>query len=181
MKTNYTANGSLQFSTLSRSEIEEIVSSSMEVLEGVGMMLMSDQVIEMLKKAGAWVDSQGRCHIPGYLVKKALATVPSRVVLAGRDGSRKLVMEKDRILFRHGSDTPFMYDAYTGERRAWGLRRRLQLGPHRRCPAQHRLLHVPRPGAGCPTQDLRPGAVPGHDHRHQQADGRHCRRRPGPG
>jgi trimethylamine---corrinoid protein Co-methyltransferase len=28
-------------------------------------------------------------------------------------------MEKDRIYFGTGSDTPFMYDAYTGERRGW--------------------------------------------------------------
>lgn len=119
MKTNYRANASLQFSTLSISEMEDIVSSSLEVLEGIGMLLYSDEAVDLLKKAGAWVDGQGRVHIPSYLVKRALSTAASRIVLAGRDGSRKVVLEKDRIYFGTGSDTPFMHDPYTGERRNW--------------------------------------------------------------
>ncbi len=119
MKANSQVNASLQFSTLSVSQIEDILSSSYEVLEGIGMLLMSDEVVEMLKKAGAWVDSQGRTHIPSFLVKRALGTAASRVVLSGRDGSRKVVLEKDRIYYGTGSDTPFMYDPYTGERRGW--------------------------------------------------------------
>jgi trimethylamine--corrinoid protein Co-methyltransferase len=119
MKVNYRANGSMQFSTLSTSEIEDILSTSLEILEGIGMMLMSDEVVDMLKKAGAWVDSKGRTHIPAFLVKRALTTAASRIVLSGRDGSRKVVLEKDRIYYGTGSDTPFMYDPYTGERRGW--------------------------------------------------------------
>jgi len=119
MRTNMRTNASLQFSTLSPDQIEEIFNSSLEVLEGVGMMIMSDEVVDMLKKAGATVDANGRVHIPGYLVKRALGLAPSRIVLSGRDGSRKVVLQKDHIYYGTGSDTPFMVDPRTGERRSW--------------------------------------------------------------
>ena len=119
MRTNMRVNASLQFSTLSTDQMEEIFNSSLEVLEGIGMKVMSDEAVDLLKTAGAMVDADGRVHIPGYLVKRALGTAASRIVLSGRDGSRKVVLQKDHIYYGTGSDTPFMIDPYTGERRSW--------------------------------------------------------------
>jgi trimethylamine--corrinoid protein Co-methyltransferase len=56
-------------------------------------------------------------RIPSFLVKKSLQTAPGRIVLAGRDGTRDVVLEKDRIYFGTGSDCPFFLDPYTGKRR----------------------------------------------------------------
>lgn len=117
MRTNYRVNATVQYSTLSPDQIEEIFSASLEVLERVGMRIHSDEAVDMLEAAGATVDGQGLVHIPGYLVKHALNLAPSRVVLAGRDGSRKVVLEKDRIYYGTGSDTPFFIDPRTDERR----------------------------------------------------------------
>jgi trimethylamine--corrinoid protein Co-methyltransferase len=56
-------------------------------------------------------------RIPSFLVKKSLQTAPGRIALAGRDGTRDVVLEKDRIYFGTGSDCPFFLDPYTGKRR----------------------------------------------------------------
>ncbi len=117
MRTNYRVNATVQFSTLSPDQCEEIFSASLEILERVGMRIHSEEAVDMLEAAGATVDGQGLVHIPGYLVKHALNLAPSRVVLAGRDGSRKVVLEKDRIYYGTGSDTPFFIDPRTDERR----------------------------------------------------------------
>ena len=117
MRTNMRTNASLQFGVLSTDQMEEILSAAVEVLERVGMRIHSDAGVALLTEAGATLDGDGLVHVPGALVKQALGLAPGRIVLAGRDGARRVVLEKDRIYFGTGSDTPFTIDPATGERR----------------------------------------------------------------
>ncbi len=117
MRVNYQENVTPQFRVLSDDQIEEVLSASMEILERTGVRIEDEEGAELLVKNGA-LSSGGRViKIPSHMVKSALSSAPGRIVLAGRDGRRVMVLEKDRIYFGTGSDLPFCIDPHTGERR----------------------------------------------------------------
>lgn len=117
MRVNYRENGTPRFQILSEDQIEEIVSGSLEVLEQVGVRIHNEEATRLLKEGGAHVTHDRLVKIPSFLVKKSLQAAPSRIVLAGRDGTRNVALEKDRIYFGTGSDCPFFLDPFTGKRR----------------------------------------------------------------
>lgn len=56
-----------------------------------------------------------RVRIPSYLIKKALSTAPSRIVLCDRDGNRRLFLEENKSYFGPGPTCPTFTDPYTGK------------------------------------------------------------------
>ncbi len=117
MRVNYKESGTLQFRVLSDDQIEEILSASMEILERIGVKVEDEEGMRLLVDGGASSVDGKVVKIPSFMVKSALATAPGRIVLAGRNGRRELVLEKDRIYFGTGSDLPFFMDPETGKRR----------------------------------------------------------------
>ena len=53
------------------------------------------------------------------MVKESLNTVPNRIVVAGRDRSRRIHLEKNKFHFGTGSDCPSMVDPYTDQVRKY--------------------------------------------------------------
>ncbi|ATW24331.1 trimethylamine methyltransferase family protein [Candidatus Formimonas warabiya] len=116
-RSNYKANASTLFSILSPGQCGEIYLAAQEVLERTGVTYYDDEALEILKKAGCFVDGN-RVRIPSYLVDRALASVPHRVTLCNsRTGSRDVLLEGNNAYFGTGSDTPFYIDPFTGERK----------------------------------------------------------------
>jgi len=105
--------GTTQFRVLSKHQVEEIVSSAMEILERVGVQVNDEAPVKMLEERGARIEGKTLVRIPSSLVQAALQSAPSRIVLANRDGERNLVLEKNRIYFGTGSDCPNVIDPYT--------------------------------------------------------------------
>jgi trimethylamine--corrinoid protein Co-methyltransferase len=117
MRVNYHQNVTPFYRVLSEGQIEEIESSCLEILERVGIKVDNEEARQLLRREGVHPDGNGIVKIPSRLVRKALQAAPMRIVLAGRDGRRDLVLENNRIYFGTGSDCPFFTDPYTGERR----------------------------------------------------------------
>ncbi len=111
-KIQYTAG--LNF--LTEDQLEEIHLATLDVLGRVGVNVHEEESINLLKKAGAAVEGE-RVRIPAGLVKKALLTASPRVSITTRDGIRAMELEKNRIYFGTGSDTPNTIDIETGKRR----------------------------------------------------------------
>lgn len=103
-------------SLLTQDQCEEIHLAVLEVLDRVGVNVFEDEALSLLQQAGARVDGS-RVHIPSWLVKKALSTVPCRVAISNRKSQRAMLLEKGRSYFGTGSDTQFTYDVEYGERR----------------------------------------------------------------
>lgn len=101
---------------LSESQKEEIHSATLELLRRTGVDVLVPEVRELLKKAGCWMDGK-RVYIPPHLIEWAIRTAPSRVVLCDRQGNPALELEGRKGYYGTGSDTPFVIDAYNGERR----------------------------------------------------------------
>jgi trimethylamine--corrinoid protein Co-methyltransferase len=127
MRVNYQMNATPQFRVLSDDQIEEVFYAALDVLERVGTRVYEEEALSLLRDAGCRItDGDGSAestgslaYIPSWLVKQALSTVPERVVLAGRDRSKRIYLEKDKIHFGTGSDCPSMVDPHTDEVRRY--------------------------------------------------------------
>ena len=105
------------FEMLSSDQLAKVYEASLELLERVGGDFYDDESINLLADAGAHVQDNRRVRIPSHLVERALRSAPQRVVISNRNGKRTLFLEGRNIYFGTGSDTPFVLDPHTGQRR----------------------------------------------------------------
>ena len=122
MRANYRVNVTPQFRVLSDDQIEEIFYAALDVLGRVGTRVHSEEGLALLRDAGCLVDADAGVRIPSWLIQEALNTVPERVVVAGRDRSKRIYLEKDKCYFGTGSDCPSLVDPYTDQVRKYTYR-----------------------------------------------------------
>ncbi|MEA3352136.1 MAG: trimethylamine methyltransferase family protein [Chloroflexota bacterium] len=116
INSNFTAQVSPGIHLLSDEQKGKIHSATLEVLRRTGVDVLVPEVRELLKEAGCWLDG-ARVRIPPDLIDWAIRVAPSRVVLCDRDGNPAMELEGRKGYYGTGSDTPFVIDAYTGQRR----------------------------------------------------------------
>ena len=103
---------------LSKGEIEAIHGASLEVLEDVGIKVMSEQALTILEEAGAKVDyGKNYASIPKNLVEEALKVAPKTITYGARNPKYDFVLNKKQPHFCADGDPPFILDWETGERR----------------------------------------------------------------
>lgn len=102
---------------ITNDEIERIHTSSLEILEQVGIQVKSDQIIKFFRDGGAEFDPKDqRVRIPEYLINEALEKAPSQITLCGRSSEYDISLEKNRIYFgMGGTPTPFIRDVESGQ------------------------------------------------------------------
>ncbi|MCR6692473.1 MAG: trimethylamine methyltransferase family protein [archaeon YNP-LCB-003-016] len=104
---------------LSHYELYEVHMATMEVLEKVGVKVLEQNALKLLKDAGAIINERkGVAHIPEYLVNESLKKAPSHVTLYGRGKRYKLNIGGYRVHFSMEGTSLFVLDLETGERRA---------------------------------------------------------------
>ena len=118
MKVNYQTNQTTLFNVLSLGQIEDIVSTSYNILERAGVEVNDDEILGLLRDAGCIVRGK-KAFIPSCLVDECVALAPKKISMSSRNGELVMVLEKDRIFFGTGSDAVFIRDSITGERRKW--------------------------------------------------------------
>ena len=120
MRTNYQVNSGVRFSMLSQDQLGEMFLGVLHTLEYTGVKVENEQAREILKKAGAWVDSL-RVRVPSYLVKQSLASAPRSFTLFARDGNPKhnIRIGPGRAYFGAGATCPNFVDVETLERRSY--------------------------------------------------------------
>jgi len=101
---------------LSESQKDTIHSATLELLRRTGVDVLVPEIRDLLKKAGCWMEGE-RVYIPSHLIEWAIRSAPSRVVLCDRNGNPAMELEGRKGYYGTGSDTPFVIDTYTGERR----------------------------------------------------------------
>jgi trimethylamine--corrinoid protein Co-methyltransferase len=106
---------------LTEEEIEAIYYSALRVLYETGVRVYEPEGVEVAHAGGAIVEDttedSSLVKIPPWMVDKALSTLPRKVVVVGPDRKYRMELYKNQIYFGAGSDTPFTWDPYTGERR----------------------------------------------------------------
>jgi trimethylamine--corrinoid protein Co-methyltransferase len=114
-------NATPTFEVLTQEEIEAIYFSALRVLYETGVRVYEPEGVEVAHAGGAIVEDttedSSLVKIPPWMVDKALSTLPRKVVVVGPDRKYRMELYKDQIYFGAGSDTPFTWDPFTGERR----------------------------------------------------------------
>lgn len=113
---NFASHHVPEFRLLSDEQIQEIHLATLEILERTGSEIKDSRAREMLRKAGARVVDE-RVYIPAHLVEWAVQTAPERVMMCSRTGERSMPLERNKVFFGTGSDTPNTIDPYSRERR----------------------------------------------------------------
>ncbi|RKX75539.1 MAG: trimethylamine methyltransferase [Spirochaetes bacterium] len=109
IRSNYRGN-TATLQVLSEEQCRRLLAGAIEVLERTGVVYHDKESVEIMKKAGCYVDGN-RVRIPGRLVELALRTAPRKVTLSNsRTGERVMHLEGNNAYFGTGSDTPFFID-----------------------------------------------------------------------
>jgi trimethylamine--corrinoid protein Co-methyltransferase len=101
---------------LSQDQKQQVHQATLELLRRTGVKVLVPEVRDLLEAAGCWLDGE-RVRVPPHLIDWAISVAPSRVVLCNRNGEPAMELEGRKGYYGTGSDTPFVIDAYTGERR----------------------------------------------------------------
>ena len=99
-------------------QLEDIHNASINILEELGTLVYHKDAVDILKQAGARIDGE-RVFIPESLVKTALESAPSKIIIYDRNGNPSMELEGRNSYYGTGSDCPNLLDSFTGERRKW--------------------------------------------------------------
>lgn len=116
-RSNYSEQLSPQLKWFSESQLEEIHSATIEVLERAGVRVDHDEALQLLKDAGCLIEDRV-ARIPGWLVEEAIRSAPSQVNIFDRSGKPAMKLESNHTYYGTGSDLPFHLDLESGKRRS---------------------------------------------------------------
>ena len=103
-----------RFRLFERDEIEEIHTSTLQILEKVGVEVRNENALKLLEENGCEVEGR-RARIPEELVAECLRRAPSEIELYSRDGDRSLLIGGDNVVYNPGSAAIYVLDSETGE------------------------------------------------------------------
>lgn len=102
---------------LTEDQLESIHSTSIRILEELGIEVMSGRALAVFKAAGAEVDATtGTVRLDRGLVEQALATAPASFDLVPRAAEKRLVMGGNHISFGLVAGPPNVHDCERGRR-----------------------------------------------------------------
>ena len=100
---------------VSDEQIRLLQGAVFELLERIGVKMTYKPGREIMAGAGCRIDGD-IVRIPAYVLEKAIASAPKRLVLADRFGNRKVVLEPGRSYFGPSLDCIYYQDPVTDKR-----------------------------------------------------------------
>ena len=108
----------LEMKVLSEEEIERIHSSSLRILEQVGIHMPHPEALKFMESAGAKVErSASLVKMPSQLVMDCVAKTPRWVILCGREPKKDLGNKEDGPYYGTMAGATHFLDPTTGKRR----------------------------------------------------------------
>lgn len=107
----------LSFKVLNKTQIVNIHGASLEILRRTGVRIFENEVLNLLKDNGCFIEDGNLVKFPTALVEWAIDIAPSQVTICNRNGEPAMFLQNDNVYFGPGSDCPFLMDPYTNERR----------------------------------------------------------------
>ncbi len=105
---------------LTEAQVRKLHADTLVVLEHSGVEVHEERSREVLAKAGAVVED-ARVRIQASLVEQALSTAPKEIMICDREGEPAMRLAAGCSYFGTGSDTTWIVDPETGERRRTDL------------------------------------------------------------
>lgn len=117
MRTGFKSQCVPQYRLLAENQIKEMHLATLEVLETVGVRVLEDEAIELLRANGCRVKTDNLVQIPNWLVEDCIRSAPSRVTIYNRRGEESMHLEGDKVYFGMGTDLLQTRELITGELR----------------------------------------------------------------
>lgn len=117
MNTGFRSQCIPEYRLLTKDQIEEIHLATLEVLESVGVRILDEEGVQLLRAVGCRVKKDNIVHIPNWLVEECISTAPSRITVYNRKGDDAMHLEGNKVSFGLGTDLIKTYDLKTGELR----------------------------------------------------------------
>jgi len=100
-----------QYKPLCPESVGRLHSVALDLLWELGSQINSAQAFEIFAQAGAVVDSETHIvRLPRAMVEDAIASAPSKVLLAGREEKHDLSLEGTRVFMGTGGTTVYVLD-----------------------------------------------------------------------
>lgn len=103
---------------LTEEDKDRIHRALMKILEKIGMQILHDEALNLLRKAGCKVRENGNVRIPSSLVEKAVQSAPRNIPIYDREGNHVMDLGGLGSYFGTGSDLLYSLDAETMKRRS---------------------------------------------------------------
>lgn len=84
---------------LTEDQIKEIHRASLEILETVGVRVLDEEAVELLRDGGCRVKDDHTVLIPNWLVEECIRSAPSRVTMYDRKGAEAMRLEGRNVYF----------------------------------------------------------------------------------
>jgi trimethylamine--corrinoid protein Co-methyltransferase len=103
--------------------VEQIDRTGRRILERIGARVLDSKFLDMLQKAGAWVDHEAQVvRFTGDWLDEMLSRAPQRFALCSRDGRHDLRLGEGTVYFSNGGRVFRILDMSTGGYRSTMLR-----------------------------------------------------------
>ena len=105
-----------RYHAVTEQECEQLIEASFRIMEEIGLQVLNEKARKRMADAGCTVEGD-IVKIPASLVKEAIASAPSEMVLYDREGNEALRAGGTNVYFGNGPTNPSYNDFETGERR----------------------------------------------------------------
>ena len=105
-----------RISFLSQEDKEKIHRAVMSILSDIGMKILHDEALALLKAGGCSAEEDRMVKIPGELVQQAIDSAPKNIDVYDRHGDHVMDLGGHRSYFGTGSDLIFTLDSKTRQR-----------------------------------------------------------------
>src|SRR4030042_3283834 len=93
-----------RYRLLTKDQIQEIHVATLEILETVGVKILGEEGIDLLKGAGCRVEQDKRVKIPRGLVEDCIESAPSHLSIYNRMGVAAMDLQGNQSHFGTGTD-----------------------------------------------------------------------------
>lgn len=112
------SNPRLSLNVLSPADVQRIHTTTLDVIESVGVKFPSAKAMDIWEAHGAKVDRETAVvKAPGYLIEEALKKAPPAYALAARDSAQDLPLDGNHVFVGTDGCGVEVLDLATGERR----------------------------------------------------------------
>ncbi len=105
------------YRVLTEDQIKEIHYASLEILETVGVRVLDEEGVQLMRDAGCRMKKENILLIPNWLVEECIRSAPSRITIYNRKGEEAMRLEGNKVHFGLGTDLIQTCDLETGELR----------------------------------------------------------------
>lgn len=114
MQSFYSPISSPGLTTLRQDQMDELMQSAFRILEETGCQVKHQEMLDILKKAGASVEGT-RVYVPRHLIQAALRQAPKGMMIYDQKGRPAMHLFGRKSYFGTSTASPQTRDALTGE------------------------------------------------------------------